>query len=71
MLSLPNSAWAGGNLAEWAYELGSNGAIPNFSSTKDSLRRAGPSCILWSRDVKELRSMNEVPAVPPIFGNLN
>ena len=23
------------------------------------------------RDVKELRSMNEVPAVPPIFGNLN
>ena len=40
LLSLANPAWAGGNLAEWAEQLGSNDRTPNFSSTKDSLRRA-------------------------------
>ena len=45
LLSLPNCAWADGNLAEQADHLGSNGRAPNFSSTKDSVRRAGPSCI--------------------------
>ena len=40
LLSLPNSAWAGGNLAGGAEQLGTDGGIPKFWSTKHGLRPA-------------------------------
>ena len=40
LLSLPNCAWASGNKAEWAKQLGSIGGTTNFLPTKDCLRRA-------------------------------